>query len=329
MWRLRGVDPRLHRAEPSFGAPAALIILFSLSTFAPARAYAVSQDATEKSDSSDPGQSAYAAGRFIDALRIWRPRAEQGDARAAFGLGLLYDLGEGVGQDAAAAYGWYRRAAEAGYVLAEFNLAVMFDSGTGTARNPTEAALWYARAAAHGYPRAEYDLAQLYQAGEGVPRNLDMAASWYADAAAHGLSAAARKVASLREERRQAAVSPDPTAGPPDTVASLREERQGALSSDAAKPTLIPAVPTGPSVTPVSSGTGETVQVELSWAAPAEPAPVDFFVQVLALDKAGAHRAFASFLKRSAVLVSLPRAPAKDTSGNKGYAGGLGPGRIE
>ncbi len=309
MWRLRGVDPRLYRAEPSFGPPAALIALLGLLTFAPASAYAVSQDATEKSDSSDPGQSAYAAGRFIDALRIWRPRAEQGDARAAFGLGLLYDLGEGVGQDAAAAYGWYLRAAEAGYVLAEFNLAVMCDSGTGTAHNATEAALWYARAAAHGYARAEYDLAQLYQAGDGVPRNLDMAASWYAAAAAHGLSAAARKVASLREERRQAAVSPDAAAGSPDMVASLRDERQAAVSPNAARPTLVPAVPTGPPVTSVS-GTGESVQVELSWAAPAEPAPVDFFVQVLVLDKVGAHRAFASFLERSAVLVSLPGVPA-------------------
>ena len=279
---------KLHRAEPSFGPPAALIILLALLTFHPACAYAVSHDATKESDSSDAGQSAYAPGRFIDALRIWRPRAEQGDARAAFGLGLLYDLGEGVGQDAAAAHGWYRRAAEAGYVLAEFNLAVMCDSGVGTARNPTEAALWYARAAAHGYARAEYDLAQLYQAGDGVPRNLDMAASWYAAAAAHGLSAAARKVASLREaSARSAAVSPD-----------------------AAKPTLVPAVPTGPPAAPVS-GTGESVQVELSWAAPAEPVPVDFFVQVLALDTAGAHHpAFTSFLKRSAVLVSLPRAPA-------------------
>jgi len=310
---------RLRRAEPSFGPPTALIALLSLLTFAPACAYALSQDAAEKSDSSDPGQSAYAAGRFVDALRIWRPRAEQGDARAAFGLGLLYDLGEGVGQDAAAAYGWYRRAAEAGYVLAEFNLAVLCDSGVGTARNATEAALWYARAAAHGYARAEYDLAQLYQAGEGVPRNLDMAASWYAAAAAHGLSAAARKVASLREERSQAAVSPDPAkltlvpavpTEPPDKVASVRDERQGAVSPNAAKPTLVPAVPTGPSVTSVS-GTGESVQVELSWAAPAQPVPVDFFVQVLALDTAGAHhRAFTSFLKRSAVLVSLPRIPA-------------------
>jgi hypothetical protein len=286
VWRLRGIDPRLRRrAEPLFGLPAALIILLVLLAFAPARADAVSQDATKESDSSDPGQSAYADGRFIDALRIWRPRAEQGDARAAFGVGLLYDLGEGVGQDAAAAYGWYHRAAEAGYVLAEFNLGVMCDSGTGTARNVTEAASWYARAAAHGYARAEYNLGQLYEAGEGVPRNLDMAASWYAAAAAHGLSAAAHK------------------------VESLREERHAAVSPYAAKPTLAPAVPTGPPVASVS-GTGESVEVELSWAAPAEPVPADFFVQVLTLDGAGAHRAFASFLKRSAVLVSLPRAPA-------------------
>jgi hypothetical protein len=285
VWRLRGIDPRLDRAEPSFGPPTALIILLILLVFLPARAHAVLQNATKESDSTDPGQSAYADGRFIDALRIWRPRAEQGDARAAFGLGLLYDLGEGVGQDAAAAYGWYRRAAEAGYVLAEFNIGVMCDSGTGTERNATEAALWYARAAAHGYPRAEYNLAQLYEAGEGVPRNLDMAASWYAAAAAHGLSAAAHK------------------------VESLREERHAAVSLHAAKPMLAAAVPTGPPITSVS-GTGTSVEVELSWAAPAEPVPADFFVQVLALDGAGAHRAFASFLKRSAVLVSLPRAPA-------------------
>jgi TPR repeat protein len=285
VWRLLGGDPRLRRNKPSFGSPAALIALLGLLAFGRACAYAVSQDAKEESDPKDPGQAAYAAGRFIDALRIWRPRAEQGDARAAFGLGLLYDLGDGVGQDAAAAYGWYRRGAEAGYVLAEFNLAVLCDSGTGTARNPTEAALWYARAAAHGYARAEYDLAQLYEAGDGVPRNIDMAASWYAAAAARGLPAAARKVETLREQ------DPDAT------------------SSSAAKPTLAPAVPTGPHVASLSAA-GESVQVELSWAAPAEPLAVDFFVQVLALDAAGAHRAFASFSKQSAVLASLPRTPA-------------------
>jgi Sel1 repeat len=285
VWRLRGVDPSLRRAEPRLGQGATLIALIGSLAFPPACAYAISPDAREDSR-TDPGQSAYAAGRFIDALRIWRPRAEQGDARAAFGLGLLYDLGDGVGQDAAAAYSWYRRAAEAGNVLGEFNLAVMCDSGTGTSRNPTQAALWYARAAAHGYARAEYNLAQLYQAGDGVPRNLDMAKRWYAVAAVHGLSAAALKLASMREENRQATVS-----------------------LAAAKPTLAPAAPTGAPVASVS-GTGESVQIELSWDAPSQPVPVDFFVQILALDTGGAYRVFTSFSKRSAVLVSLPRVAA-------------------
>jgi TPR repeat protein len=39
--------------------------------------------------------------------------------RALFELGLLYDLGEGVGQDAAAAYNWHRRAAEAVFLPAQ------------------------------------------------------------------------------------------------------------------------------------------------------------------------------------------------------------------
>jgi len=133
-----------------------------------AQTSAVARDAADRSQTSDAnqpdynaGQSAYATGRFVEALRIWRPLAESGDPRAAFGLGLLYDLGEGVGQDAAAAYVWYRTAAEAGVVAAEFNIAVMCDSGVGTARNAAEAAVWYASAAAHGIARAEYNLAQL------------------------------------------------------------------------------------------------------------------------------------------------------------------------
>lgn len=285
MWRLPGGELRSRR-RPWFGSRAAPFTLMGLLVFGPACAYAVSQDAKQENDPKDPGQSAYADGRFIDALRIWRTRAERGDARAAFGVGLLYDLGEGVGQDAAAAYGWYHRAADAGYVLAEFNIAVLCDSGTGTARNPTEAALWYARAAAHGYARAEYDLAQLYEAGDGVPRNVDVAANWYDAAAARGLAAAQRKIASLRE------------LDPPDATSSTTPK----------PPTLVPAVLNGSHV--ASPAAGESVQVELSWAAPKEPLPVEFFVQVLALDAAGPHRAFTRFSKLSALLASLPRAPA-------------------
>jgi TPR repeat protein len=146
--------------------------------------------------------------------------------------------------------------------------------------------LWYASAAAHGYARAEYNLAQLYQAGDGVPRNPDMAKSWYAAAAAHGLSAAASKLASLRESRGRADLS-------------------GADGQ-----ALTPAIPTGPPVTPILA-MGDNVMAELSFVAPAQPVPVDFFVQVLALEGAGSRLAFASYLNRSAILVALPRSPGR------------------
>ena len=242
--------------------------------------------AAEQGLSSEAGQSAYAAGRFIDALRIWRPLAESGDPRAAYGLGLLYDLGQGVAQDAAAALLWYRRAAEGGFVLAEFNVAVMYDSGLGTPRDPAEAALWYASAAAHGYARAEYNLAQLYQYGDGVPQNASMADSWYTSAANHGLSAAASKLASLRAAHARSA------------------------SSGAAGPALTPATPSGPPVDPIV-GPGESALAELSFAAPAQSYEVDYFVTVVALDAAGFHSAFAGFTNRSAILVPLPRRPGR------------------
>jgi hypothetical protein len=238
----------------------------------------------DSEDESRAGQTAYAAGRFVDALSIWRPLAERGDPRAAFGLGLLYDLGEGVEQDAAAAYSWYRRAAEAGFVPAEFNLAVMHDSGVGTARNPAAAALWYASAAAHGHPRAEYNLAQLYEAGVGVPHNRDMAEAWYAAAADHGLAAASSKVRSLR------------ATGARTTLPAVPLE---ALSA---------ATPIGPPVTQLD-GRGDSVTAELSFAAPMHAMPVVFFVEVAAIERTGTRVAFGSYAKLSAILVELPPTP--------------------
>lgn len=294
MWSLLGAKLSFRNATGFSCAPsAALLALFILLILPAARSGAVARDAADHSQTSDEsrsdygaGQSAYAAGRFVEALRVWRPLAESGDPRAAFGLGLLYDLGEGVGQDAAAAYLWYRRAAEAGFVPAEFNIAVMYDSGLGTARNAAEAATWYASAAAHGNARAEYNLGQLYAAGEGVPRNLDVAAAWYAAAAAHGLSAATGKLATLRETRAAAAAPAVARTG------------------------LTPAIPIGPVVIPKLKS-GEDAFVALSWVAPAQPMSVNFFVQVLALDVARAHPAFASYLNQSAILARLPPTPGE------------------
>jgi hypothetical protein len=58
--------------------------------------------------------TAYQRGDYGIAFRLWRPLAEQGDARAQAELGRMYDTGEGVAQNRVQAANWYRKAADQG-----------------------------------------------------------------------------------------------------------------------------------------------------------------------------------------------------------------------
>jgi TPR repeat protein len=71
------------------------------------------------------GLKAYAAGDYQTALDEFLPLAEQGDADAQFKLGVIYDSGKGVAQDAAEAVRWNRLAAEQGNSLGQANLGRM------------------------------------------------------------------------------------------------------------------------------------------------------------------------------------------------------------
>ena len=221
---------------------------------------------------------AYDAGRFTDAMGLWAELSCQGDPGGAFGIGLLYDLGNGTPENPEAAFYWYKIAAEAGMPEAEFNVGAMYDKGRGVARDSTNAAMWYARAAARGHHRAQFDIGQLYEQGDGVPRNTDVAAAWLHDAADGGIAAAGARLKAL-----QAAPHPRP-AGPLAAVT--------------------PAVPVrNVSLTP-SDG---DLTVELVWIAPPEPQPVHFQVQVRELMNSPASQtAFAATLAETATVIRLP-----------------------
>ena len=237
----------------------------------------------------DPGeaQRAYAAKQYDVARRLWTAQAEAGDTAAQLGLGTLYDLGQGVPRDPVIAYGWYRFAAAAGSPAAEFNVAAMCDTGDGVPRNVAEAATWYGRAAAHGNRRAQFNLGQLYAAGDGVPRNPEQAEAWFR-AAAVDLPAAAEKLAAMRQAR--------PRAPPP---------------SDAARPlaAALLVAPANGDVVPTLAGAAG--MVELVWISPAQPVPVRFFVQLLALDPVQPHEVFATYLDETATLALLDRVPGR------------------
>ena len=56
------------------------------------------------------GVQAYEGGDYAAALQEWRPLAEQGHADAQFNLGIMYANGQGVPQDDAEAWKWWRKA---------------------------------------------------------------------------------------------------------------------------------------------------------------------------------------------------------------------------
>lgn len=96
----------------------------------------------------DDGQAAYNAGDYATALRLWRPLAEQGDARAQNNLGVMYENGKGVAQDGNEAIHWYRRAAVQGYSGAQYDLGLAYAIGRGgVRRDPVRAYMWFSLAA--------------------------------------------------------------------------------------------------------------------------------------------------------------------------------------
>lgn len=61
------------------------------------------------------GQRLYGLGDYRGAFTNWSPLAEKGDARAQYGLALLYEKGNFVEQDMGLATQWAEKAAEQGY----------------------------------------------------------------------------------------------------------------------------------------------------------------------------------------------------------------------
>jgi len=140
-----------------------------------------------KADRLDEGEAAYNAGNYQKALEIFKPLAKQGEARAQYDLGVLYDEGKGVPQDYTEAVRWFRLAAEQGNAKAQYNMADMYGKGKGVPQDFKKEAKWYRLAAEQGLARTQYNLGHMYENGRGVPQDYAEALKWYHKAAEQGL----------------------------------------------------------------------------------------------------------------------------------------------
>ena len=85
-----------------------------------------------------------------EAAIMDRKKAEQGDRKAQFNLGLDYEDGIVVPQNITEAVKWYRKAAEQGYAEAQCYLGKCYRNGKGVPEDKTEAVKWFRKAAEQG-----------------------------------------------------------------------------------------------------------------------------------------------------------------------------------
>jgi len=107
----------------------------------------------------------------VEAVRLYRLAANQGNASAQSNLGFMHYDGRGVPQSDVEAVRLFRLAADQGNAYAQNNLGFMHQNGRGVPQNDVEAVRLYRLAADQGDASAQGNLGSMYYDGRGVPQN--------------------------------------------------------------------------------------------------------------------------------------------------------------
>jgi TPR repeat protein len=102
----------------------------------------------------EDGMAAYNRGDYMPAIRLFRPLAEQGNAKAQNVLGVMFRKGEGVPKNPARAHMWFSFAAKRGEAGARAELREV--SRTMTAREISQAEAMAKACEASNYRACEY-----------------------------------------------------------------------------------------------------------------------------------------------------------------------------
>jgi TPR repeat protein len=136
----------------------------------------------------EDADAAYSKGDYATALRLLRPLADQGNADAQVGLGIIFANGHGVPQDYAEAMKWLRKSADQGNANGEYYLGFSYAKGQGVTQDWVEANKWFRKSADQGNLDAQSMLGFNYANGRGVSQNVVEALKWSILAASQSLA---------------------------------------------------------------------------------------------------------------------------------------------
>jgi TPR repeat protein len=152
------------------------------------------------------GVDAYLSEDYKTAFSEWKPLAEQGNAKAQYNLGTIYEYGFDVLRDPQEAIKWYQKASNQGNGQSAINLAEMYARGFDAPKDVTKESnllkKFYEGSDMTSLDKAEYwlKLANLWGRGFDAPRESyegkDMAkAKYWIKNAYEGGDAEIRKLA--------------------------------------------------------------------------------------------------------------------------------------
>jgi uncharacterized protein len=131
----------------------------------------------------DDGVAAFKHQDYANAMQLWRPIAEGGDARAQARMAEMYLSGMGVVRDLEQALFWSTKATDQGDARAEYLLASIYRDGLGVSKDPFKAIDLFRRAAVQDFGWAQYNLGLMYFEGEGISYDYREAYYWLGVAA--------------------------------------------------------------------------------------------------------------------------------------------------
>ena len=141
---------------------------------------------------------------FEQRFKLLQKKAEAGDKRAQYKIGVAYMRGTSTNFDKVKAVKWFMKAAKKGYVKAWFRLGqINFEPRYGI-KNYKTAFKWFTKAARKNHGVSQYYLALHYHLGKGVHKDIDYALVWANRAKKSGVSDAR---ALLRKLNNKTAVS--------------------------------------------------------------------------------------------------------------------------
>jgi cell division septation protein DedD len=185
-------------------------------------------------------------GNYAQAVAIWRPLADAGDASAQFNLGQAYRLGRGLPTNVAESQKWFERAAGQGNVDAETTLGLLlFQNG-----DPEAGLKWLKVAAEQDEPRAMLVYGTALFNGDSVTQDPVLGYAYVRRSAAQGLAPARETLAQLdqlmsaedRKKGGQLAKSMGEAAGRAAFASTKEPKAEKALEVPKAEPAQVASV---------------------------------------------------------------------------------------